>query len=387
MTKIKYQHFSEQLEVLKEKNNFRTLKKIKADGKYIFHEEKKLLNCSSNDYLGIADDKNLLMEFYQSLGNEMYFPYSSNSSRLLSGNNEEYDKIETLLASQYAREACLLFNSGYHANTGIIPAICDRNTLIIADRFVHASILDGIKISNARYLRYNHLDYEHLEKLITEHGDHYRQILVISESVFSMDGDNADLRELILLKKKYSFYLYIDEAHAVGVSGNKGLGLCEEQNSINDIDFIVGTFGKAYSSVGAYLICDKLIKDFLINKSRTLIYTTALPPLNLKWTHFIAKKMESFSDKRNSLMRLSIYFKNELKNTGFDVRGNSQIIPVIIGANKKCIEISEFFENNGYYVPAVKPPTVPEGTARLRFSLQASFDKHDIDDIIILLKS
>ena len=180
------------------------------------------------------------------------------------------------------------FNSGYHANTGILPAVSNAQTLILADKLVHASLIDGIRLSSAKCIRYRHNDASQLQRLVSENHNLYAQIIIVTESIFSMDGDKADLCALVRLKKSYSnVLLYVDEAHAFGVRGEKGLGCAEEQDCINDIDFLVGTFGKAIASAGAYIVCRQVIREYLINKMRTFIFTTALPPVNIQWTAWV----------------------------------------------------------------------------------------------------
>ena len=169
-----------------------------------------------------------------------------------------------------------------------------KRDLIIADKLVHASIIDGIRLSEAQMLRYRHLDYEHLHSLLVAHREEYDNVFIVTESVFSMDGDTADLQQLCEIKKEFDAFLYVDEAHAVGVRGTNGLGCCEEQACVEDIDFIVGTFGKALASQGAFVICEQLFRDYLINTQRSLIFTTALPPVNVAWTRFVLNRLPDF---------------------------------------------------------------------------------------------
>ncbi|TNG91741.1 8-amino-7-oxononanoate synthase, partial [Testudinibacter aquarius] len=270
--------YAEQLAQLQQQGRYRTLPDIRHEGKWIWHDERKMLNFSSNDYLGLAANQRLKQQFLAQTDWQQA-SFTSSSSRLLTGNFPIYAELESVMASQFQREACLLFNSGYHANIGILPALADKQTLILADKLVHASLIDGIRLSAADYQRYRHNDYTHLQQLLEKNSKSYQRIIIVTESVFSMDGDMADLRQLVALKQRYrNVMLYVDEAHALGVFGQNGLGLAENCACIGQIDFLVGTFGKALAAMGAYVVCDQVIKDYLINKMRPLIFSTALSP-------------------------------------------------------------------------------------------------------------
>ena len=249
-----------------------------------------IVNLSSNDYLGLSDNETLVELFFNQLPKD-YLKFSSSSSRLLTGNSAPYPMLEDAMSRAFSREACLIYNSGYHANIGILPALTTNKDLIVADKLVHASIIDGIRLSQAELKRFNHLDYEHLEKILEEHRDEYEHVYIVAESIYSMDGDCSDLTKLVAVKRKFDTFLYIDEAHAIGIRGENGLGLCEEQNCINDIDFIVGTFGKALASYGAYIVCDDIIKQYLVNTSRSMLFSTALSPSQLAWSLFIFRNL------------------------------------------------------------------------------------------------
>ena len=293
--------YNDILEKLRASGNLRSLPDIVHRGKWIEKEGQTMLNLSSNDYLGLSSRQDLRDEFIEQL-QESGLPFSSSSSRLLTGNFMVYTELEELMANRFGREAALLFNSGYHANTGILPALTDKQSLILADKLVHASIIDGILLSGAPYQRYRHNDYEHLEQLLAKYVHVYEQIIIVTESIFSMDGDIADLGRLVSLKKRYpNIWLYVDEAHAIGVRGENGLGVAEEQDCIRDIDLLVGTFGKALGSMGAYLLCSRTVREYLINTMRPLIFSTALPPAQIAWTKFLFERLPSFTDERHRL--------------------------------------------------------------------------------------
>lgn len=373
-----YRYYEEELRRLDETGNRRKLPHVMHDGKYITVDGNRMLNLSSNDYLGLADGKSLFTEFINS-ADESVRLLSASSSRLLTGNFPVYDELESLLASMFGRESALVFSSGYHMNTGILPAVADSSTLILADKLVHASIIDGIRLSNARCIRYRHQDYGQAERLAGQYHNEFERIIIVTESIFSMDGDIADLPRLAALKRQYpNIMLYVDEAHAVGVRGAAGLGLAEEQGCINDIDFLCGTFGKALCSVGAYVICNRSIKDFLVNKMRTLIFTTALPPLNMAWTRFIVEKLPDFAGRRRHLVLISSVLRDAFAGKGYGSVSASHILPMIIGESGDTVLRAEDMQKKGVYVLPIRPPTVPEGTSRLRFSLTASLTDEDI---------
>ena len=257
-------HYAEQLDQLRQQGNFRQFRSNQQQGKTIEIQQQQMLNLSSNDYLGLAADLHLREQFFDETPNAQRL-MSASSSRLLTGNFPAYEQLEATLMQLFHGRAALLFNSGYHMNIGILPALADAKTLILADKLVHASMIDGIRLSSAKYLRYRHNDLAHLQQLLTQyHADeNYERIIVVTESIFSMDGDETDLVALVALKQQFAkVMLYVDEAHAIGVRGQQGLGCAEQYGVIDAIDFLVGTFGKAVASVGGYLICDPIIRDY-----------------------------------------------------------------------------------------------------------------------------
>lgn len=375
MNKERYLH---KLEVIREAGNYRELRNVQHNGFLIHCDGREMLNLSSNDYLGLASNPSLNEEFREETDVKL-LSYSASSSRLLSGNHEYYGLLERDLRDMYGREGALVFTSGYHANIGILPALAGKRDLIIADKLVHASIIDGMRLADAEMMRYRHLDYEHLRELLFNHREKYENVFIVTESIFSMDGDVADLQELCDLKKEYDAFLYVDEAHAVGVRGTNGLGCCEEMGCIEDIDFIVGTFGKAFASCGAFVVCDGLFRDFLVNTQRSLIFTTALPPINVAWTRFILGKMPEFFGYRMKLAKTAARLREVLTRRGFETRGDSHIVPFLCGSNENSVYMSEQFRDNGFFVLPVRYPTVPKNEARIRFSLNAAIPDEDYD--------
>ena len=378
--------YASQLETLAHNGNLRRLPDMEPQGLYLVRDGVSMLNLSSNDYLGLADNVALKSEFLQTLDPQTC-RFSSTSSRLLTGNYPAYTRLEKRLAQLYGAESALVFNSGYHANSGILPAVTDNRSLILADKLVHASIVDGIGLSKARCIRYRHNNYEQLERLVAENADQYERIFIVTESIFSMDGDESDLPRLVTLKRQYpQVYLYLDEAHAFGVRGELGLGCAEEQGVVGDIDFLVGTFGKAAASMGAFVICSETMKQYLVNTMRPLIFTTALPPVNLEWTLFIVNKICNMQKRREHLARIGRRVREVLNPLNGSIVSSSHIIPYVLGESERAVEVALRLQHEGFYLLPVRPPTVPPGTSRLRISLNAECSDSDIDRLITTLQ-
>lgn len=379
------QQIEDEIQHLKEKKNFRSLPPLVHDGKNVMLHGQRMLNLSSNDYLGLANDRSLREGFLHTLTPDTFLPTSS-SSRLLTGNFTAYQQLEQQLADLFGTESALLFNSGYHANTGILPALSDSQTLILADKLVHASLIDGIRLSAAKCIRYRHNDMAQLTRLVEANEAAYRTLIIVTESIFSMDGDEADLHTLVGLKSKHpSVRLYVDEAHAFGVRGEKGLGCAEEQGCIGDIDLLVGTFGKAAASVGAYVVCKQEIREYLINKMRTFIFTTALPPVNIEWTAWVIRHLPEMQARRAHLQHISRKLREAVARQGYTCPSVSHIVPLIVGSSEDTVIKAEALQRKGFYALPVRPPTVPEGTSRIRFSLTADITEEEIDQLITLI--
>lgn len=372
------------LETLERTGNLRSLPLIEPHDKWIIRDGRKMLNLSSNDYLGLSRDMQLRKEFL-TRAMEEYLPLSSTSSRLLTGNYPVYTELEEALASAYGKESALVFNSGYHANVGILPALADKETLILADKLVHASLIDGIRLSGATYKRFRHQDYEQAEQILQASVRTYKRIILVTESIFSMDGDIADLHRLVRLKQEYpNVLLYVDEAHAIGVRGKTGLGIAEESGTLPDIDLLVGTFGKALASMGAFVACSRLLHDVLVNRMRPLIFSTALPPLQVAWTSYLFQLLPHMEERRKHLQRLSASVAQALQGKGGEI-SSSHIIPYIVRDSEACLRLAEFLQRKGFYCLAIRPPTVPQGTARLRLSITADLDEENIRPLNELL--
>lgn len=379
--------YAAKLDELKQQGNLRQFTSNVQQGRYIEINSRKMLNLSSNDYLGLASDIKLREQFFDETPNELRI-MSSSSSRLLTGNFPEYEQLESSLSQAFQDRAALLFNSGYHMNIGILPALSDSKTLILADKLVHASMIDGIRLSSAKYVRYRHNDLNHLTQLLQNyHADEtFDRIIVVTESIFSMDGDETDLAELVRIKKQFAkVMLYVDEAHAIGVRGEQGLGCAEQYGVIDDIDLLVGTFGKALASVGGYLICHPIIREYLINSMRPLIFSTAQPPMCMAWTDFIFQKVLTLKNERQHLNTISQSLQQAVLGKGFDCPSTSHIVPVIIGESQTAVDKATQLQRAGFYIMPVRPPTVPKHSSRLRISLTTQVSQTDLDQLVALL--
>lgn len=376
-------HYAEQLDNLKQQGNFRQFTINQQQGRWITIQDRTMLNLASNDYLGLAADLSLREEFLDTLKIERAL-FSSSSSRLLTGNFAEYEQFENSLSKAFGR-AALLFNSGYHMNIGILPALADSKTVILADKLVHASMIDGIRLSNAQYVRYRHNDLQHLEQLLQKYqqDEQVERIIVVTESIFSMDGDETDLAALAQLKQRFvKTMLYVDEAHAIGVRGGQGLGCAEQYGVLHQIDFLVGTFGKAIASIGGYIICDPIIRDYLINKMRPLIFSTALPPISMAWSDFIFNKVLNMQQQRQHLAEISHFLQQAVIAKGFSSPSSSHIIPIIVGESNAAIEKARYVQQQGFYAMPVRPPTVPQNSSRLRISLTSMVQKAELEKLV-----
>ncbi|WP_313390961.1 8-amino-7-oxononanoate synthase [Acinetobacter sp.] len=382
------EHFQQQLDDLKQQGQYRQFKSNISSQPRLQLNGQEMLNLASNDYLGLASNLTLREEFFDLTPmSERYM--SSSSSRLLTGNFPNFEQLEAQMSQAFGRSV-LLFNSGYHMNIGILPALSNAKTMIIADKLVHASIIDGIRLSKAGYVRYRHNDLQHLTQFLEKYqsDESIQRIIVITESIFSMDGDETDLAALVALKQQFAkVMLYVDEAHAIGVRGERGLGCAEQYQVLDQIDFLVGTFGKALASVGGYLVCAPVIRDYLINSMRPLIFSTAQPPLCMAWTRFIFQKVQQLQAGRVHLAALAVRCQQGIQDLGYHCPSTSQIVPVLIGEAKRTIQAAEIMQQQGFYVLPVRPPTVPANTSRLRICLNQNISADELDACLQVLRN
>ncbi len=334
-----------------------------------------LLDFSSNDYLALSEHPALIAAASEALHR---YGTGAGAARLMSGNFPVHQELEQAVAALKGQEAALLFGSGYGANVGIIAALMGRDDIIFTDRLNHASIYDGCRLAGAKLARFRHNDLDHLTELLASRRGKGGALIVV-ESVYSMDGDCAPLRELVRLKERYDCLLMVDEAHATGVFGAHGGGMIEEAGVAGGVDLAMGTFGKALGSYGAYVAASRQMIDFLVNRARSFVFSTALPPAVAAASLAAVRLIRQEPGLRQELHSRVALFKECLRQGGISADlGPSQIIPLQLGASAKAMAMAERLRTQGLFVPAVRPPTVPEGTARLRFSITRHLGEVDL---------
>lgn len=385
------------LDNLAEQGNLRSLKTLQTNGAYIYAPEgeggeEEYYNLSSNDYLGLAEPA-LQNRFLLSADVERFL-MGNPSSRLMTGNSPAYAALEKTVAGLLGTEAALVLGSGFAVNTGVLPAVTQKGDMILADKLVHASLIDGLRLcgEGVEWQRFRHNDMEQLASMLERRqGKGYGRTFVVTESLFSMDGDFAPLDTLAELQRKYGFLLYLDEAHAFGVYGpdaNEGAGLLAAYNAAHPelplrAEYHVVTFGKALASAGAAVACSRLSKELLVNRMRPLIFSTALPDITLEWTRFLLGLFPEFSPRRKRLQDLIAVVNNTLQP---EVPYRSQIIPIRAGSNENALRMAAVLRDEGFWTTAIRHPTVPQGEARIRVSLCAGHTPYKIEQFATLCR-
>jgi len=352
---------------------------IRKNNSFVTRNKKKLISFSCNDYLGLSQNSEVIEAGIRAIKK---YGAGSGASRLVSGNNFLYDKLEQLLASFKNGEAACVFGSGYLTNTGVIPALTTNKDLLIFDELSHSSTNIGIKLSRSKAIKFKHNDMNHVEELLKQHRKKYISCFLLSEGVFSMDGDRGKIKELAYLANKYDASIILDDAHGFGVLG-KGRGSQYELNPIPEILIQIGTLSKAIGSYGGFVVAPKAVIELLQNKARSLIYTTALPPSILASA---IKSLEIIKRKKTLVNKPLDNAKLFCKLAGLP-EPESSIITIILKSENKAIEASELLEKYGYYISAIRPPTVPVNTSRLRLTFSASHQKKDIKNLSKLIKN
>ena len=355
-----------------------------------------LIDFSSNDYIGFSKSKTLFDKTHDYLIEHNIVKNGATGSRLLSGNHKLYDVVENTLCYFHNSEAALIYNSGYDANLGFFSCIPQRGDVILYDEYCHASIRDGIQLSNAKAYKFKHNNLDDLKNLIIrtttnekDSNTELAEVYIVTESVFSMDGDSPDLVTMSQISKQYNTHLIVDEAHAVGVSGKNGVGLIQKLGLEKDVFARLITFGKALGCHGAAILGNQKLKDYLVNFSRSFIYTTALPP------HSLATVLSAYNELliTSELKKLQSniqYFKSELKKQNLEkrfIKSDSAIQSCIIQGNKNVKKLASQIQNKGFDVKAIVSPTVPKEKERLRFCLHAYNSEKEIADILHLLST
>jgi 8-amino-7-oxononanoate synthase len=338
---------------------------------------RKVLFCSNN-YLGLANDESVKIAVIKAV--EKY-GYGSAASRLISGTMRAHVELEEAFAEFFGKEATLMFPSGWSANQAVLTTLPTKGDLVLIDKLDHASIIDGAVQSDAEFHTFRGDNFQRVEKYLAD--DKYRRKYIVTESVFSMDGICADLKRLVELKNKYGAILIVDEAHSIGCMGKTGAGLAEELGLLDEVDIMIAPLGKAFAANGAIVASKKPVVDYLINKARGFIYTTAPTPVNCAAVMAGLNIIKNQPQRREKLKENADYLGSKLQQAGMDtLSSTTHIIPVMIGDSSKAMEISEQLFERGYFVAAIRPPTVAKGTARLRISLQYGHTKEQIDGLV-----
>ncbi|NTV15287.1 MAG: 8-amino-7-oxononanoate synthase [Desulfobulbaceae bacterium] len=337
-----------------------------------------LRDFSSNDYLALSQHPELVRGSREALES---YGAGVGAARLMSGDLAIFHQLEREVADFKGCPAALLFGSGYMANLGIIPALVGRGDTVFTDRLDHASIYDGCRLAGARLLRFRHNDLTHLEELLGKEGGSGRRLIIV-ESLYSMDGDFAPLADLVALKNRYAALLLVDEAHATGIYGEQGAGLIEAAGLAEQVEVVVGTFGKALGSYGAYVAGSPELREYLVNRARSFIYSTGLPPAVVGASLAAVRLVRQRPELRRQLAKLASHFKECLRREGLPgVPSPSHIVPVMIGDGATALRLAEECCRLGIFVTAIRPPTVPEGSARVRFSLTLHHRREELAEV------
>ena len=343
---------------------------------------KKVLSFCSNDYLGLANHPDVIKSFKQAADQ---YGVGSGSAHLVSGHSVEHHLLEEELAAFMGTERALLFSTGYMANLGVVSALCDRHSEIYEDKLNHASLLDAALLSRAKRIRYPHLDINNLEERLS--GSSATNKLIMSDGVFSMDGDLAPLDALANLAENNNATLMIDDAHGIGVLGKKGRGIIEHFALDNkQVPVLVGTLGKAFGTAGAFVAGSEILIETLIQKSRSYIFTTAMPAAVAAATRKSLQLLEKETWRREKLQSLIAQFRKGATELGLELMDSMTAIqPIIIGSSEQALTLSEKLLENNILISAIRPPTVPEGTARLRVTFSAIHTKEQVDKLLAVL--
>ncbi|TAH35637.1 MAG: 8-amino-7-oxononanoate synthase [Alphaproteobacteria bacterium] len=376
-----YQKFTQGL---KNKGEWRELQPYSpsASGQ-IRRDMEDFINFSSNDYLNLSQSREMRM---RAISFAQQFGCGSTASRLVTGNLTAFEEIEHKLANAIGKPSTLIFSSGYQTNSSVLPALMDRHVLgldvvVFADRLNHNSLVTGVKLAGAELRRYRHLDLNHLEDLLKKSMMRKISRFIVSETLFGMDGDRANVPGLIALAKKYNAFLYLDDAHAVGVLGQNGWGLTAQY--ADQIDCIMGTFGKAFGSSGAYVACSHVLREYLINRCPGFMFSTGLSPLIWGTIDAAIDMIPGLSVSRSKLLANADYFRSAIRPLQLEtMHSDAHITPLIVGEAKDAMQLQKSLEHQGILCMAIRPPTVPQGTSRLRISMTAAHSTHHVDQLI-----
>ena len=372
----------ERLDEIRDRGLYRRLRCVSGpQGPRVLLDGRPVLLLCSNNYLGLADHPRVREAAAEAA---MRYGAGSGASRLISGNMTIHRRLEDGLTDFKGAEACLLFGSGYLANSGVVSALAQEGDVVFSDALNHASIIDGCRLSRAETFVYDHCDVAHLEWGLRQAEG--RGALIVTDGVFSMDGDVAPLRDIVDLAQRYDARLMVDEAHGTGCIGPGGRGLVAELGLADEVDVIVGTLGKALGSYGAYVLCDETMAKFLINTARTLIFSTALPPPSVAAAIAALDLLREQPRRVEKLQCNSRVLREALAESGMTVpEGDSPIVPLIVGEAEAAVAAADRALERGIFAPAIRPPTVPAGTSRLRLAVMASHTKTELREAAAVL--
>jgi glycine C-acetyltransferase len=370
----------EELQAIKQSSLYRRLRRVENDqGPTLMLDGREVVNFSSNNYLGIANHPALAEAAKEAIDR---YGCGSGASRLISGNMTLHEELETKLATFKGTEAALVFNSGFQANTGILSTLAGEGDVIFSDALNHASIIDGCRLSRAKSIVYAHGDLDQLESALKrEVGAGCK--LIVTETIFSMDGDEAPLSGIVELAEKYGAMVMVDEAHATGIFGSTGAGIVAKLGLGERVAVQMGTLGKALGGFGAYVAGSRALRELLINRCRSFIFTTSLPPAIMAMAMAAIDLVQQEPERREALWNNCRMLQAGLRELGFSTgSGESPILPLVIGDAGKCMQFSERLLEKGIFAQGIRPPTVPPGTSRLRITLMATHTREHIDRAI-----
>ncbi len=375
------QRMGETLEKLESAGRRRVLHSVSPlEGMQVERKGRRLVNFSSNDYLGLARDPRMTWNGTLDAG--------ATASRLICGTLPLHERLEQALQLLKETETALVMGSGFQTNAGVIaslldPEIAGPEPQVFMDRLGHASMYEGLRTAGIHPLRFRHNDLEHLSQLLSKHPGSASLRVIVTESVFSMDGDRADLQGLVELAQVHEAFLYVDEAHATGILGPEGAGLCAEAGVKGRVDLVMGTFGKALGGYGAFVACDALLRDWLINRCRAFIYSTALPPTCAASALRALELIPGMDRERAFVAQQADRVRASLRQLGIDtLASNTQIIPAVFGSERDTLEAQRHLEDQGILAVAIRPPTVPPDNGRLRFTLTASHTMAEVEQLL-----
>ena len=370
-------HISDELIKIKESGLYRNLTAVEnAQDTHVKIEGKTYLSFCSNNYLGLASHPSVVAAVKDAV--ELY-GWGAGASRLVSGNMTLHETLENEISKFKKKDAAIVFPTGYMANLGVITSLVSNGDLVICDKLNHASIIDGCRLSGADFRVYAHCNMEKLENILKKSAK-YNCKLIVTDSVFSMDGDLAPLPDLVKIAAKYNAMLMVDEAHGTGVFGENGRGVVEHYDLGNEVYVVMGTLSKAIGSLGGYVSGDIDLISYLRNKARTFMYTTALPPAVCAASIAGIKLIQEDPSMRVSLWNNVRFIKDKLNSLNINtISSESQIIPILIGDAKKAVKVSKLLYDNGILIPAIRPPTVPANSSRLRMTVMSSHTKQDLE--------